>query len=99
MTAMTAERTRRIADARAETVAKLAKAEAYSHEFQKPAQIAFYKAHIEYLDALARGEEVTPPKPVGDWNDTNAVIERRKELAERVARTVTPDTVPPADLP
>lgn len=86
MTAMTAERTRRIAEARAETVRHLAKAESYSRENQKPAQIAFYKAHIEYLDALARGEQAEAPRPQGNWEDTNAVIERRKELEERAAR-------------
>jgi hypothetical protein len=48
---------RRINDARIETLAKLEKAQSYSRDFQKPAQIAFYVGHIAYLDKLAAGEQ------------------------------------------
>lgn len=51
---------RRINDARIETLAKLERAQSYSSDFQKPAQIAFYVAHIAYLDKLAAGEHAEP---------------------------------------
>jgi hypothetical protein len=78
MTALTAERLKRIAEARAETVRHLEKQESYSHDLQKPAKIEFYRAHIAYLDALAAGQPAT--HAVADrvnWDSTRAVIDAR----------------------
>lgn len=67
---MNARKLARIAAARAETVRLLFAAQAYAFDLQKPAQIAYYTAHIAALDARAAGSRtVECPRPdLAKWD-------------------------------
>jgi hypothetical protein len=52
---MTNEQVKRIAIARMDTERMLAKELTYSLHLQKPATVAFYRAHLVKLDAMADG--------------------------------------------
>ena len=68
----------KIAKAIVETADLLNKAESYSRDMQKPAQIAFYRAHIEYLVAKREGRDIAPPKADrANWDVTRCVMEAR----------------------
>lgn len=61
--------TSKIVQARIETESLLNKALRYSPEFQKPAQIEFYRAHIAHLDRLVNREpSVAPTADLANWD-------------------------------
>lgn len=68
----------RINQAIVETADLLNKALAYSPDMQKPAQVAFYRAHINYLAAKRDGRDTTPPKAdLANWDVTRCVMAAR----------------------
>lgn len=73
---------RSINEAIADTQKALDAALAYSVQFQKPAQIKYYREHIAVLEGMLRGEQL--PRAVSDlaaWDDMNCVIEARAAKA------------------
>jgi len=66
----------KLIQAKAETVKALNKALSYSEEFQKPAQIDFYRAHIAYLDSLAARNPIEQPKAdLVNWDKCRCVLD------------------------
>ncbi len=71
--------TTRIEQARQETQKALDKALSYSYDLQKPTQIEFYAAHLDYLACLAKGQTAIAPKADKEnWDQIRVVLDARQ---------------------
>jgi hypothetical protein len=70
--------TSKITQARIETENLLNAALRHSTDFQKPAQIEFYRAHIAHLDRLVNREpSVAPTADLANWDVCACVLAAR----------------------
>lgn len=83
--ALTANQIAKVKDAIKETQRMLDKAQLYSYDLQKPAQIEFYQAHIAYLTVVLNGEmEMSMSAVKADatnWDKTRAVLDAEAKQA------------------